>query len=110
MPEELRLVKLVRGDVEKFCGGDMVVRYAPMPHPAFVMELRKKLAEEVAEYLLNPCVEELGDVLTVVEALATHDLRIDERKLKMIAAQKSLAKGSFIRGLGMYLHNAPEHR
>lgn len=104
-----RLVKLVRDDVERFCGGDMAVRYESIPHEEFVHELRKKLAEEVAEYLLDPSAEELGDVWEVVVALANYS-HSGIAALQRGAQAKADYKGSFGAGLGMYLHVAEEHR
>ncbi len=107
--DDRRLVKLVRDDVEKFCGGDMAVRYEPIPHPDFIRELRKKLAEEVVEYLLDPSAEELGDVWEAVVALANyshHGIAAVQR----VAREKVEYKGSFAGGLGMYLYVAEEHR
>lgn len=108
--DDRRLVKLVRDDVEKFCGGDMVVRYEPMSEAEFVAELRKKLVEEAAEYLLDPSPEELADVLEVVETLAAfgHDGGMEE--VRRAQLRKRGHKGSFLDRLGMYLFVAKEHR
>lgn len=108
--DDRRLVKLVRDDVEKFCGGDMAVRYEPMSHAEFVAEARKKLVEEVAEYLLNPCIEELGDVEDIVELLRRHDLGASRTALTVARMTKRKRKGGFDGRLGMYLHVAEEHR
>jgi predicted house-cleaning noncanonical NTP pyrophosphatase (MazG superfamily) len=107
--DDRRLVKLVRDDVEKFCGGDMMVRYEPMTEAEFVEELRKKLIEEAAEYLVDPCPEELADVLEVVQMLAVMEFgSLDV--VNRAALRKRAHKGSFLDRLGMYLHVAPEHR
>ena len=52
-------------------------------------ELRKKLNEEVAEYLESEEIEELADIIEVIEALANHKgstleglLEIKEKKAK----------------------------
>ena len=51
------------------------------------MELRKKLSEEVKEYLEDPCKEELADIIEVIDALAQSEgftlpdiLKIKKRK------------------------------
>lgn len=108
--DDRRLVKLVRDDVEKFCGGDMVVRYEQMSEGEFIEALRSKIVEEAVEYALNPCIEELADVLEAVEALRTHDLGATREALAEMAERKRRNKGSFDGRLGMYLHVAEEHR
>lgn len=110
MPDDRRLVKLVRDDVEKFCGGDTVVRYERMSDAEFVEALRKKLIEEATEYLLDPSVGELADVAEVVEALMRHDQGIEPSVLREEMKRKRDHKGGFDEKLGMYLHVAPEHR
>lgn len=107
--DDRRLVKLVRDDVEKFCGGDMRVRYEQMSDAEFIEELRKKLIEEAVEYVLSPSVEELGDVLEVVQTLAIMEFG-DLAVLHRASARKRAYKGAFLDRLGMYLHVAPEHR
>lgn len=106
---DVRLVKLVRDDVEKFCGGDLAVRYEPMTDAEFVGELRKKLIEEAAEYLLDPSAEELADVLEVVHNLAIMEFG-SLMAVNRAGAKKRGYKGAFLDRLGMYLHVAPEHR
>lgn len=108
--EGRRLVKLVRDKVERFCGGDMAVRYELMSKEEHRAQLRKKLIEEAAEYLVNPCVEELADVVEVVDALARYDLGITITQLGIVVIDKRRDKGGFDGGLGMYLHIAEEHR
>lgn len=113
--ERRRLVKLVRDGVEKFLDGDSHVKYEPIEDDAqFVESLRKKLAGEAAEYLLNPSIEELADVQEVVEALATHDPALGDGrplggcggKLALHRAQKRkrAERGGFDGRVGMYLH------
>lgn len=53
----------------------------------YVIELRKKLEEEIKEYLDNPCEEELADIVEVIDALLQKDgrtfseiLRLKEKK------------------------------
>lgn len=55
--------------------------------------LRQKLGEEVTEYLLDPDVPELTDVLAVVEGLAkTHGLTLDDLAEQM----RQDARGRFL--------------
>ena len=61
--------------------------------------LRRKLGEEVTEYLLDPSDDELADVLAVVQALASidgHPQRIWNR-----ARDKAGDRGGFLRGTKM---------
>lgn len=113
--ERRRLVKLVRDGVEKFLDGDSAVKYEPIKDDAqFVESLRKKLAGEAAEYLLNPSIEELADVQEVVEALATHDPALGDGRplggcggklaLKRAQKRKRAERGGFDGRVGMYLH------
>lgn len=108
--DDRRLVKLVRDDVERFCGGDTVVRYEQMSRAELVGELRKKLIEEAAEYLIDPSDEELADVLEVVETLAVFGHDEGMGGIRRAQLRKRAHKGAFLDGLGMYLHVAPEHR
>jgi predicted house-cleaning noncanonical NTP pyrophosphatase (MazG superfamily) len=104
-----RLVKLVRDDVERFCGGDTMVRYERMSDDEYVKALRAKLIEEAVEYALDPTEEELGDVWEVLNALAN----VEHRGIAAVgraAIRKSAHKGSFDGHVGMYLHVAEEHR
>lgn len=60
----------------------------------YLAELDKKLQEEVAEYLENNDLAELGDVLEVIRAIA--DARGDGiTALEEIRAQKYTARGGF---------------
>lgn len=108
--DDRRLVKLVRDDVERFCGGNMVVTYEPMGRKEHSLELRKKLVEEALEYVLEPSMDELADVLEALIALARRDLAASLADVMNAAIRKRKHKGGFDRGLGMYLHIAPGHR
>lgn len=109
---ELRLVKLVRDDVEKFCG-NLEIRYEDIQevegHAAFVGALHKKLGEEVTEYLLDQTVDELADILEAVEFIASH-VHGGMAELHRAQLAKRAKKGSFLDGLGMYLNVAPEYQ
>src|SRR5579885_3629171 len=74
MPDPHRyLVKLVRDRVgQNLRKTD--IDYAPIEdREEAIRRLRGKLIEEAVEYLLNPSVGELADVLEALEALASHD-------------------------------------
>lgn len=64
-------IKLVRDKTTDVIGNSGILFYDNMlPGPAREEWLRKKLGEEVTEFLVHPEVDELADVLAVVEALA----------------------------------------
>ena len=44
--------------------------FRKLDEQSYLLELRKKLTEEVNEYLEDPCKEELADILEVIDALA----------------------------------------
>jgi len=56
--------------------------------------LRKKLVEEVDEFLESEEIEELADVVEVVHALA-RVLGSDERSLEAVRAAKESERGAF---------------
>ena len=80
--------KLVRDKIpqiiqsrRKFC------TFRKLDKKSYLLELRKKLSEEVKEYLEDPCKEELADIIEVIDALAQSEgftlpdiLKIKERK------------------------------
>lgn len=104
MPAERhRLVKLVRDGVEKFLDGNPTIEYRPIPvRSMFIAELRKKLLEEGAEYLLNPSVGELADCLEAVRGLAEHDLGVGMAAVEAEADAKRAERGGFDEGIGMW--------
>jgi len=101
------LVKLVRDQI-----GEMLpkstIQYEAVGVNVLRRELRRKLMEETTEYLLNPSVDELADILEVVYALAFHDLDLGlNGMVKVWAAQnrKQDERGGFNLGIGMYAVN-----
>lgn len=100
-----RLVKLVRDDVGKFLPARTSgVFYAPIDDQRLAIhELRKKLLEEGAEYLLAPSVDELADVLEVWSALSTQDLGVSLAELHDAAWRKRQEKGGFDKLMGMWV-------
>jgi predicted house-cleaning noncanonical NTP pyrophosphatase (MazG superfamily) len=72
--------------------------YAPL-HPADVMPwLKKKLAEEVAEYLVDGGPGELADVVVVLDALA----RVHGRTLATLLGVGTGDRGGFRDAVMMY--------
>lgn len=93
-------IKLVRDDIENAVGGG-VITYEHADHETHRRLLRRKLIEEAIEYLEDPCVEELADVLEVVEALAYIDLEISSTDLLKVQKEKKWNRGSFDDGVVM---------
>lgn len=60
----------------------------------FVEELRRKLGEEVEEYLESESIEELADILEVIYTLSNHQ-GYPPDKLEAIRQSKSLERGGF---------------
>lgn len=60
----------------------------------FRAELKRKLTEEVEEFLTSENPEELADILEVIHAL-TSDLGVDSSKLETIRQQKRNERGGF---------------
>ena len=56
--------------------------------------LNEKLLEEVREYLVNNCVEELCDIMEVAEALAAA-MGCSAAEMHTVRAQKALTNGRF---------------
>lgn len=101
MPQE-RLVKLVRDLIPEHLA-DSQVEYRPVRDNETVRkELRKKLGEEVAEYLIDGGIEELADVLSVVLALSEWEGYTREALFEKMLA-KNERKGPISVGMGMYV-------
>jgi predicted house-cleaning noncanonical NTP pyrophosphatase (MazG superfamily) len=99
----MRLIKLVRDRIDEYVGDKHHnVMYQTLTKEAHVTELRKKLLEECAEYLLEPSLGELADIYEVLRALADVDLDISFSLVKIVADEKRAQRGGFIHGLGMY--------
>lgn len=87
--------KLVRDNIPQIMinkGGSPKTRV--LATKEYLAELDKKLQEEVAEYLENNDLAELGDILEVIRAIA--DARGDGiAAIEDIRAQKYIARGGF---------------
>jgi predicted house-cleaning noncanonical NTP pyrophosphatase (MazG superfamily) len=99
-----RFVKLVRDRIPQFVGDSTVVYEPIADHDKRLDALRRKLVEESIEYLMNPSVEELADVYTVLGALLNYDLSVKWQDLYKAAQSKRHERGEFDDGLGMYIY------
>jgi predicted house-cleaning noncanonical NTP pyrophosphatase (MazG superfamily) len=96
------LVKLVRDQVESALGGDGTIAYRPMSPEEHKLQLRQKLIEEAAEYIVNPSLRELAHVLAVVRALARIDLEVPFATVRTAEITEHVDRGGFALGIGMY--------
>ena len=60
--------------------------------------LKKKIKEEIDELFDDPCDEEMGDVLEVLETIATH-LGVDMYSSRFSQLKKGIDKGVFSKGI-----------
>ncbi|MCH5316607.1 MAG: nucleoside triphosphate pyrophosphohydrolase [Eubacterium sp.] len=82
--------KLVRDNIPEIIKSKGETPYVSVLTDArYNAELRRKLKEEVREYLMSEEIEELADIIEVIEALANHKgssleqvLEIKEKKAK----------------------------
>lgn len=99
-----RFVKIVRTGIARFLGSSEV-EYREADPKDLVPGLRAKLIEEAVEYLQDPSVGELADVLEVVKALAIHDLGLSWWQVEDEAEAKANERGNFHAGYGMYVRH-----
>jgi len=60
----------------------------------YIEKLRKKLQEEVAEFLQDETIEELADILEVIYSLAKHK-KTSKQELETIRKEKLKKRGGF---------------
>jgi predicted house-cleaning noncanonical NTP pyrophosphatase (MazG superfamily) len=90
-----RFNKLVRDNITAIIeasGRKVVTR--TLDDGEYATELRRKLTEEVQEFIESGTLEELADVLEVVLALASR-LGADPHTLERARARKCLERGGF---------------
>lgn len=91
--------KLIRDNIPEIIaakGGHSVTHVATAEE--YVIKLKEKLGEEVAEYLKDNEVEELADILKVVQALAELE-GMTAQQLEDVRQKKSDERGSFSKHL-----------
>lgn len=87
--------KLVRDNIPEIIKKQDEVPYVSvLDDVKYNTELRKKLTEEVREYLESEEIEELADIIEVIEALANHKGSSLEKVLE-IKANKAKKNGKF---------------
>jgi len=99
------MVKIVRDGIAKFLGSSEVT-YERASDEQLVEGLRKKLIEEAAEYVVNPSLGELADVIEVVKALAHYDLGLGPTAFVKVlgeAGAKREERGGFDEGMAMFV-------
>lgn len=105
-----RLVKIVRDDMERWLPDTAPVYRRIESAEVTRRELRKKLVEECAEYLLDPSVGELADLLEMLHALAAHDLGVVWTEVTREMMEKAGERGG-ISNMAMYVETvaSPRH-
>jgi predicted house-cleaning noncanonical NTP pyrophosphatase (MazG superfamily) len=101
----MRLVKLVRNRIGRFLIDPEVV-YTQIEDPYVRLSaLRRKLVEEAVEYVMDPSVAELADVLEVVRSLAEEDPAVNVGFGAIMAAstRRREEAGALTGGIGMYV-------
>lgn len=108
----LRLVKIVRDNVGQFLGTTEVV-YEGAVMVDVIEGLKKKLVEEAVEYVVNPSIGELADILEVVAGLAHYELGLGEGGFGEVMAEmvsKREERGAFKKGIGMFVYTTAPSR
>jgi predicted house-cleaning noncanonical NTP pyrophosphatase (MazG superfamily) len=100
IPQRIVYNKLVRDGMRRVCELDNnPASFRILTPEERIVELRKKLVEEVHEYAENPCNEELGDVMEVLNALVECGAVLAQVKASM--NDKLARRGGFNEGLFM---------
>ena len=87
--------KLVRDRIPEIIESDgHLCYYHVADDKEFKVKLHEKLQEEIAEFLENPCAEEMADILEVLDAVRMfYDIDLDHIKNNKTA--KKLTNGKF---------------
>jgi predicted house-cleaning noncanonical NTP pyrophosphatase (MazG superfamily) len=99
-------IKLVRDHVGECLGGEGTITYESISdEEQHATLLRRKLVEEAVEYLTDPSVRELADVLEVIWSLSRVDLKCPWEVVVNRAKMKRAERGGFDRGMVMVGHH-----
>ena len=89
------VMKLVRDNIPAICKENgQTPETSILDNVEYTSELRKKLKEEVDEYLSSTELEELADIVEVIEALAENQGSSLEEIMK-IKQEKQVKNGAF---------------
>jgi predicted house-cleaning noncanonical NTP pyrophosphatase (MazG superfamily) len=94
-------IKLVRDRVAEVDTSEGLTYRPVVDHDEHVRRLRAKLVEEVGEYLIDPSVGELADVIEAAESLATVDLGVSIVDVWNAIREKHDDRGGFTEGTVM---------
>jgi predicted house-cleaning noncanonical NTP pyrophosphatase (MazG superfamily) len=101
-------IKLVRDRVASIDTSQGLAYRPVADRDEHVLRLRAKLVEEVGEYLIDPSLDELADILQVVEDLALVDVpeapgdhRLSLAMLRFRQYKKHNERGGFTEGVVM---------
>ncbi len=87
--------KLVRDKIPEIIrSGGRVPSTRVLDQSEYILELEKKLQEEVSEYLTDKNADELADITEVVLALGK-TLNVDREELEKIRVEKVQKNGAF---------------
>ena len=95
MSKEIIYNKLIRDDIPeiiKNAGHEYFIHIAEKDE--YIIELIKKVSEELKEFEENPCEEEMADILEVLESLK-NVFDLDESEIEKIKKDKKTKRGGF---------------
>lgn len=104
------LIKLVRDKVDGFLSENThhsTLEFQNLSHDEHVKYLRRHLGEEAIEYIQDPGLSELADVLECVMGLAAIDLDVSFEDVLHAAAVKRAERGGYLNGVGMFAQDHP---
>lgn len=93
------LKKLVRDRIPEIhrktvLPGDLAATFHQASCDEYNYFLRKKLQEEVDEFLENPCLEEMADIVEVLEAFC-HEMGNSFEEMEAVRRSKAKDQGKF---------------
>ena len=94
--------KLVRDKIPNIIPIDALsyLRFIPLNDREYADELKKKLVEEVEEYLKAENIEELADIYEVLEAIIKLK-KFDPKEINQVKKEKKEQRGGFEKRLFM---------
>lgn len=87
--------KLVRDKIPDIIKSEgKYVKYKILNNEEYILQLNKKIVEEVNEYINDNNVEELADIVEVVYGILNH-MNISVEEFEKIRKEKAFKKGGF---------------